>query len=85
MHAHHQQQLTHLITFLLPTSDLSSLHCRSFAETLSTLKFAQRAKMIRNAAKPNEVVTGTAIEAQIPLTHLLPPEEGSSQPPRASA
>ncbi|SFB87046.1 cache domain-containing protein [Salipiger profundus] len=28
---------------------------------------------------------GTAIEAQIPLTHLLPPEEGSSQPPRASA
>lgn len=28
---------------------------------------------------------GTAIEAQIPLTHLLPPEEGSAQPTRASA
>ena len=41
---------------LLPTSDLPSLHCRSFAETLSTLKFAQRAKMIRNAAKPNELL-----------------------------
>ena len=31
----------------------------SFSETLSTLKFAQRAKMIKNAAVVNEDVTGT--------------------------
>ncbi|OMJ83424.1 hypothetical protein SteCoe_15645 [Stentor coeruleus] len=31
----------------------------AFAETLSTLKFAQRAKMIRNAAVVNEDVSGT--------------------------
>ncbi|MCR8546296.1 cache domain-containing protein [Salipiger sp. P9] len=29
--------------------------------------------------------SGTVIEAQIPLSHLLPPEESSAQPPRARA
>ena len=29
--------------------------------------------------------SGTVIEAQIPLTHLLPPEEGAANPPRARA
>ena len=29
--------------------------------------------------------SGTVIEAQIPLSHLLPPEEGAANPPRARA
>ena len=42
----------------------------SFCETLSTLKFAQRAKMIRNRACVNEELTGNAEVLKLEIKRL---------------
>lgn len=43
---------------------------KSFGETLSTLKFAQRAKMIKNKAAKNEDVVGNVKELQAEIKRL---------------
>ena len=43
---------------------------KSLEETLSTLKFAQRAKLVRNTATLNELTTGNVAELQEELVHL---------------
>ena len=44
--------------------------CRCFGETLSTLNFARRAKMIKNKAVINEDVTGNVPELQAEIKKL---------------
>lgn len=43
---------------------------RCFGETLSTLNFARRAKMIKNKAVMNEDVTGNVRELQLEIKKL---------------
>lgn len=54
---------------------------RCFGETLSTLNFARRAKMIKNKAVVNEDITGNVSELQAEirkLKELLAQNKGSS-------
>jgi kinesin family protein 15 len=43
---------------------------KCFGETLSTLKFAQRAKLIQNNAVINEDTTGSILQLQLELKRL---------------
>ena len=47
-----------------------SMAAKCFGETLSTLSFARRAKMIRNKAIVNEDTTGNVIQLQIEIKKL---------------
>ena len=58
----------------------------SYGETLSTLKFAQRAKLVRNRVIKNENVTGTNEQLRAELNELkallsqIQAGEGTCQP-----
>ncbi|EDQ91791.1 uncharacterized protein MONBRDRAFT_14564, partial [Monosiga brevicollis MX1] len=54
-------------TALIATINPSS---KSFGETLSTLQFAQRAKLIQNRTKKNEGFTGSVAELQAEIKRL---------------
>lgn len=46
------------------------MFCRSFGETLSTLQFARRAKMIKNKAVVNENAAGSIEHLQAEICRL---------------
>ena len=64
-----------------------SSHPASYNETLSTLKFAQRAKLVKNKAKVNSDIVGSMEDLQLEIerlkAELMSKKETSSPPPVA--